>query len=186
MEDINLPIPKLDNNSTREDVIKAFEVFQSNYKFLRSLEDKNSENYSSFVNEHRKTIRKFVPIVGNVYEFTNVCKEAFSFSSPDEDLFPVIKYAYINFVAIRKDDRWANFSIKAKVIPLNENGEIIKYKRNYGNGLEEFSVDEKEVYFNFLSAEPNNRILMLYKNHLRKNDKKEKILYEKLKQKFES
>lgn len=179
---INFVNPKLSNTSTNKNVLDAIKQFEEVSKSIRALEDKNTENYADFINNHRSIIKKNIPIVGKAYRVIDkICLNTYAFSGYRD----VIEYVYVTSSRLLSKNHCYNFMPTSYCYPLDKDGNPLK-----DNGTSSyFSFDDyekgEEIRISCLSSEDYPDIAKSFKKIKSKKTENELAKYQRLKRKYE-
>lgn len=150
---INFVNPKLSNTSTNKDVLDAIKQFEEVSESLNVLEQKNKENYTDFINNHRSIIKKNIPIVGKAYRVIDKsCLNTHQFLGYVDD----IEYMYVISARLLSKNDWRSFMPRFNCYPLTKEGKPLKdngtlsyfWFEDYESGFEiEISCLSSENYY---------------------------------------
>jgi len=167
----------LSEDSTRDEIFKCMEMFDSNKDKAWELGRYNEKVYSSFIDNNRKLIKSLMPVKGKVYKvINNESSKSYRYSEIDLDR---CKYVYILKWRLTKDSVGkSDFIPQVKVLPLDENGKIFE-------NLSEYALEDgREIKINNISEENEPSIEVLVRKELKSLKNNEEATYRRLQKKF--
>jgi hypothetical protein len=176
-KEISIKLPNsLSENSTREDMFKTINIFNVNKDDIRDLGTFNDNLYSKFIDENRSFIKKMMPTKGKAYRILNT--DSFKYAHRTNSFYGVGFYAYILKYRLVKDAKWGEFIPIVKILPLNEDGSLVK-------SLSEYDIEEGvEFKIDGLSEEDFPEITKIARKSINSLKNNELATYERLKRKF--
>jgi uncharacterized protein YwqG len=178
---INFVNPKLSNLSTNKNVLDAIKEFEEVSKSIKSLEDKNRENYADFINNHRSIIKKNIPIVGKAYRVIDKsCLNGYPFSGYVDN----IEYMYVITARLSSKVDWCRFMPKINCYPLDKDGKPLKDKGTSSHFWFDDYERGQEIEICCLSSEDYPNIAKSFKKIKSKKTEDELAKYQRLKRKY--
>lgn len=180
--------PNLPSEATLLDYFGILKIYSDNKEAISGLEKANAKLYEDFVNANRVGIKKILPKKGKVYKIIKVndCfypDERYGFNPKESEIKKAICYGYCcETIRVESKPLYRSAIPEAKMILLDKDGAAIKYFRGNSLGWENW---EGRYEIDRLSSEDYPEIERRYKKGSSIKEKKELLLLEKLKMKYE-
>jgi hypothetical protein len=174
--------PTLSSTSSKEDILFAINQIIAIDKEIDALKEINSNNYSEFINEHRKIIKQNTPIVGKTYRFINKDETKYMNYSL-KDVFHKIEFFYVNYASLKSETVYLGFMPSVKCIPLDINGHPFDDGKGGYLCVESYSKGE-DIKIDRLSEEDYPEMTKVFKKITSKKTDEDLKEYERLKRKF--